>query len=119
MLFALITETIKNAAHIDKAFESCGLLTKESRLDPWLAKVLTAELLFGKKTLPGKSKPEQTILSYKEHFEKYTAEHDGDLKTEGNFYISFFRSLTEINNFSKWLIILRDPLYQLTLNAQL
>ncbi|CAH2074518.1 unnamed protein product, partial [Iphiclides podalirius] len=82
VLFALITETIKHAAHIDKIFECSGLLTKESRFDPWLAKVLTAELLFGKKSLPGKSKPEQTILSYKEHFEKYIAEHEGDLKTE-------------------------------------
>lgn len=90
MLYALITETIKHSADIDKIFEHCKVLENEPRFDPWLAKVLTAELLFGKKLLPGKSKPEQTILSYKEQFEKYASEHQDDLKTEGNvFYISF------------------------------
>ncbi|KAJ8725442.1 hypothetical protein PYW08_003625 [Mythimna loreyi] len=82
VLFALITETIKHASDIDKIFENCKILEKESRLDPWLAKILTAELLFGKKTLPGKSKPEQTVLSYKDQFEKYTSDHQDDLKTE-------------------------------------
>ncbi|XP_061711926.1 28S rRNA (cytosine-C(5))-methyltransferase [Cydia pomonella] len=82
VLYALITETIKHAADIDKLFESSGLPTNEPRLDPWLAKVLTTELLFGKKALPGKSKPEQTILSYKEKFENYTADHPEDAKTE-------------------------------------
>lgn len=91
MLYALITETIKHAADIDRIFESCSLVEKEPRLDPWLAKVLTAELLFGKKSLPGKSKPEQTILSYKDQFEEYTSAHQDDLKTEGNcnFFIYF------------------------------
>lgn len=88
-LFALITETIKHAADIDKVFEFCSLLKNEPRLDPWIAKVLTAELLFGKKALPGNSKPEQTILSYKEQFEKYITEHQDDLKTEGNYFYFF------------------------------
>ncbi|CAH0604360.1 unnamed protein product [Chrysodeixis includens] len=82
VLFALITETIKHAGDIDKIFENCKILENESRLDPWLAKILTAELLFGKKALPGKSKPEQTVLSYKDKFEKYTSDHQDDLKTE-------------------------------------
>ncbi|XP_072943784.1 28S rRNA (cytosine-C(5))-methyltransferase [Epargyreus clarus] len=82
VLFALITETVKHAGDIDKIFESSEILKNESRLDPWLAKVLTAELLFGKKALPGKSKPEQTVLAYKEQFEKYTSEHQDELKTE-------------------------------------
>ncbi|XP_047021364.1 28S rRNA (cytosine-C(5))-methyltransferase [Helicoverpa zea] len=82
VLFALITETIKHASDIDKIFENCKILENESRLDPWLAKILTAELLFGKKALPGKSKPEQTVLSYKDQFEKYTSDHQDDLKTQ-------------------------------------
>lgn len=90
MLFALITETIKHAADIDKVFEHCNIFNTETRLDPWLAKVLTTELLFGKKTLPGKSKPEQTILSYRESFEKYISEHQDDLKNEGNYYFYIF-----------------------------
>lgn len=92
MLYALITETIKHAAAIDKIFESCQILENEPRLDPWLAKVLTTELLFGKKTLPGKSRPEQTILSYKEKFETYKSDHQDDFKTEGNCFLFLCRS---------------------------
>ncbi|XP_026329160.1 probable 28S rRNA (cytosine-C(5))-methyltransferase [Hyposmocoma kahamanoa] len=82
VLYALINETIKHAAEIDKIFESCGLLTKEPRLDPWLAKVLTAELLFGKKELPGNSKPVQTILSYKDRLEKHNTFGQDSSKTK-------------------------------------
>lgn len=85
VLFALITETIKHASDIDKIFEHSKILQNESRLDPWLAKILTSELLFGKKALPGKSKPEQTVLSYKDQFEKYISDNQDDLKTEGNY----------------------------------
>lgn len=85
MLFALITETIKHSDVINKIFESCDILQNEIRLDPWLAKILTAELLYGKKVLPGKSKPEQTISSYKENFEKYLSEHQDDSQIQGNF----------------------------------
>ncbi|CAH3890906.1 unnamed protein product [Pieris brassicae] len=70
VIYALITETIKHSADVDKLFEATGILTKEPRLDPWLAKVIATELIFGKKELPGRSKPEETILSYKELFEK-------------------------------------------------
>lgn len=89
MLYALITETIKHAAEIDKIFESCQILTKEPRLDPWLAKVLAVELLYGKKALPGKSKPEQTILSYKEQFEKIKPEPQDELNTKGKQNLFF------------------------------
>ncbi|CAG9585749.1 unnamed protein product [Danaus chrysippus] len=82
VLYALITETIKHATDIDKIFENCGILAKEQRLDPWLAKILTAELLFGKKTLPGKSKPELTILSYKEQFENFRSENPDEVKSK-------------------------------------
>ncbi|XP_041977733.1 28S rRNA (cytosine-C(5))-methyltransferase isoform X2 [Aricia agestis] len=82
VLFALITETIKHATQIDKILESSGMLEAETRFDPWLAKVLTAELLYGKKSLPGKSKPEQTILSYKDKFEKYISENGDDTETK-------------------------------------
>ncbi|XP_039746981.1 28S rRNA (cytosine-C(5))-methyltransferase [Pararge aegeria] len=82
VLYALINESIKHAADIQKMFESTGILVNEPRLDPWLAKVLTAELIYGKKSLPSKSKPEQTILSYKERFEKFTPEVQDDQKSK-------------------------------------
>lgn len=91
MLFALITEAIKHGADINNMFENSKILQHEPRLDPWLAKILTAELLYGKKALPGKSKPEQTIFSYKEQFENYQSEHQGDVKPEGNYFIFLFR----------------------------
>ncbi|KAF9408837.1 hypothetical protein HW555_011611 [Spodoptera exigua] len=87
VLYALITETIKHASHINKIFENSKILENESRLDPWLAKILTAELLFGKKALPGKSKPEQTVLSYKEQFEKFSSEHKDDFETKDNTFL--------------------------------
>ncbi|XP_034840412.1 uncharacterized protein Nsun5 [Maniola hyperantus] len=82
VLYALINETIKHAVDINNLFESTGILVNEPRLNPWLAKVLTAELLYGKKKLPGKSKPEQTILSYKEQFRKLIPEGEDDEKTK-------------------------------------
>lgn len=85
MLYALVNETIKHAVDIEKIFESTGILVNEPRLDPWLARVLTAELVYGIKSLPGKSKPEQTILAYKERFEKFTPE--GNQKTQGNILL--------------------------------
>lgn len=91
VLYALINETIKHAAEIDKIFENCGLLTNEPRLDPWLAKVLTAELLFGKKELPGNSKPVQTILSYKDQLEKHTTDQESS-KIKGNYFLFLYRS---------------------------
>ncbi|KAI5634669.1 16S rRNA methyltransferase rsmB/F domain-containing protein [Phthorimaea operculella] len=80
-LYALITKTIQHAAELEKIFELCSLFQNEPRLDPWLAKVLATELLFGKKCLPGISKPEKTIISYKEQFEKHTFEQP-DEKTQ-------------------------------------
>ncbi|XP_045781577.1 28S rRNA (cytosine-C(5))-methyltransferase-like [Maniola jurtina] len=82
VLYALINETIKHAVDIQNLFESTGILVNEPRLNPWLAKVLTAELLYGKKKLPGKSKPEQTILSYTEQFRKLIPEVQDDEKTK-------------------------------------
>lgn len=86
MLYALINETVKHAAEIDKIFENCGLLANEPRLDPWLAKVLTAELLFGKKELPGNSKPVQTILSYKDQLDKHNTVGQDSSMAEGNYF---------------------------------
>ncbi|CAF4844469.1 unnamed protein product [Pieris macdunnoughi] len=90
VIYALITETIKHSGDVDKLFEATGILTKEPRLDPWLAKVIATELIFGKKELPGRSKPEETILSYKELFEKVPLP-PVEVKSEGNFLFIYFR----------------------------
>lgn len=69
-VYALVVETIKHAKELDDLLTRSKLLQKETRLQPWLAKILITELLFGKKELKGESKPIQTILSYKNQFEK-------------------------------------------------
>lgn len=40
----------------------------EPRLQPWLAKVLITELLWGKEALSSECKPVQTILAYEQRF---------------------------------------------------
>lgn len=49
---------------LDLLLRKTHILLNEPRLDPWLARVLITELLWGKKTLSSKAKPIQTILSY-------------------------------------------------------
>nr|XP_022903667.1 uncharacterized protein LOC111415987 [Onthophagus taurus] len=63
-LYALTLNCIKYAKQLDVALNKTEMLTKEPRLDAWLAKVLITELLWGKGRLPPGSKPVETILSY-------------------------------------------------------
>jgi putative methyltransferase len=65
-LYALIVHTFQRTDHIEKLFKKSKLLVKEPRFDPWLAKVLVTELLWGKKRLAGESKPVKTILAYEQ-----------------------------------------------------
>jgi len=51
---------------LDKIIDECEILKIENRLDPYVCRVLLAELLFGNQKLSGESKPIVTILKYKE-----------------------------------------------------
>lgn len=62
----MIVNTFQRTTEIEKLLKKSKLLTKEPRLDPWLTKILITELLWGKKRLPGKSKPVQTVLAYEQ-----------------------------------------------------
>ncbi|XP_012146450.1 nop2/Sun-like domain containing protein 5 isoform X2 [Megachile rotundata] len=55
---------IRKSEQLNTILSKTGLLTNEPRLDPWLAKVLITELLWGKKALKTECKPAQIILSY-------------------------------------------------------
>lgn len=68
-LFALVTECIKYQADLEAAFSSLNILTIEKPLDKNLALILATELIFGKKSLPGESKPIKTVLRYKNELE--------------------------------------------------
>ncbi|KRT83787.1 hypothetical protein AMK59_4718 [Oryctes borbonicus] len=65
-LYALVVETLKYSKQLDFLLKRSKLFEKEPRFNPWLAKVLITELLWGKKHLPGQSKPIKTILTYQQ-----------------------------------------------------
>lgn len=56
--------TLQKEAQLNYLLMKTGMLIKEPRLDPWLAKILITELLWGKKSLKTDCKPVQTILTY-------------------------------------------------------
>ena len=69
-LFALVNECVRNEKRLLDAFDEIDLLGQEKPLDKNLALILATELLLGKKTLPGESKPIQTLLRYQSRLEK-------------------------------------------------
>ncbi|KAK9891044.1 hypothetical protein WA026_013372 [Henosepilachna vigintioctopunctata] len=63
-VYALVVETFKREAVIEDLIEKSKLFEKEPRFDPWLAKILICEMLWGKNKMKGDSKPVKTILEY-------------------------------------------------------
>ena len=70
-LFALVSQSLQNEPTLCHAFDEVKLLANEKPLDCDLALILATELLYGKKTLPGDSKPVQTILKYQKKLAKF------------------------------------------------
>ncbi|XP_017779861.1 PREDICTED: probable 28S rRNA (cytosine-C(5))-methyltransferase [Nicrophorus vespilloides] len=66
MIYALVMETMKRFELIDRMMKESELLEKEPRFDPWLARILITELVWRKQSLPGESKPIQTVLAYEQ-----------------------------------------------------
>ncbi|XP_066584129.1 28S rRNA (cytosine-C(5))-methyltransferase [Prorops nasuta] len=63
-IYALTLNTLKRGQELDYLLRKTGILINEPRLDPWLARVLITELLWGKQKLLADCKPINTILSY-------------------------------------------------------
>ncbi|XP_055604536.1 28S rRNA (cytosine-C(5))-methyltransferase [Uranotaenia lowii] len=63
---AMMDLILVNLKQIDDILKRTGLLEKEPRLNPWLAKVLVAEMIFGRGELNGESLPVQCVLRYRE-----------------------------------------------------
>lgn len=87
-------ESIHNIHVLNLLIEKSGILAKEERLDPWLAKILITELLWGKKHLGGDSKPVKTVLSYKQKLLNVLNSSDvcgikNEKKNTGNYCIYF------------------------------
>ena len=69
-LLALVNECVRYENRLLNAFNDVDLLKNEKPLDQSLALILATELLIGKKTLPGESKPILTLLRYQSTLEK-------------------------------------------------
>ncbi|GAB0088553.1 28S rRNA (cytosine-C(5))-methyltransferase [Sergentomyia squamirostris] len=69
-LCGLMTKILQRKPLLDAVIEKSEILQKEERLNPHLAKILIAELLFGSGRLLGTSKPVQTVLSYEKKLRK-------------------------------------------------
>ncbi|XP_076291022.1 nop2/Sun-like domain containing protein 5 [Lasioglossum baleicum] len=64
-LYSLCLNTLQKEEQLNRLLIETGILTKESRLNPWLAKIFITELLWGKKAINTECKPAQSILKYK------------------------------------------------------
>lgn len=99
--------TLRMLPHLDQLFHKTHILTEQPRLDPWLAKVLVTELLWGKKCLKSHSKPVLAVLAYEKKLQEELKnlnyiETSISYKQKGNFiislpiittYLNFFRDL--------------------------
>ncbi|XP_001867201.2 28S rRNA (cytosine-C(5))-methyltransferase [Culex quinquefasciatus] len=63
---AMMDLILVNLTQIKDLVRRTELLEKEPRLNPWLATVLVAELIFGRKELTGDSLPVQCVRRYRE-----------------------------------------------------
>lgn len=69
-IYSLCLNTLQKEAQLNELISKTNLLVNEPRLDPWLAKILITELLWGKKVLNTDCKPGQTIRSYEKQLRK-------------------------------------------------
>lgn len=88
----MAAETTKRKDTLDYLIRKSKILEKETRLDPWLCRVLITELLWGKKKLLGEAKPLKTVLAYKQVLSAHSSD-SGDQEEDssaaapaGNFY---------------------------------
>lgn len=98
-MYALAAETLKKLAQIEFLLKKSKLLEKEPRIDVWLARVLITELLWGKKSLGGESKPIKTILAYQQIFNAHLSDvHNDDFAEEqkGNYSFFFILQIPQI-----------------------
>ncbi|XP_033198044.1 nop2/Sun-like domain containing protein 5 [Bombus vancouverensis nearcticus] len=67
-IYSLCLNTLQREEQLDHLIKKTNILVNEPRLQPWLAKILITELLWGKKALKTECKPAQTILAYEQKF---------------------------------------------------
>jgi len=73
-LMGLAASVLDNTSALEEMLSESQILIKEAPLQEHLAKVLIAELVWGKGSLPGESKPVQAVNKYKHVFAKHKQE---------------------------------------------
>lgn len=84
----MVTTLYDKSEEIENLLKRSKILEKETRLDPWLTKILIVELLWGKGALVGESKPENTVRGYEQIFKAHLTVKPTK-KTEGNPVLKF------------------------------
>ncbi|XP_031849774.1 nop2/Sun-like domain containing protein 5 [Nomia melanderi] len=74
-IYSLCLNTLQKEAQLNYLLNQTGILENESRMDPWLAKILITELFWGKKVIKADCKPVQSILKYKEQLREKINEY--------------------------------------------
>lgn len=92
---AVLKQYIDNRGAIDAAIEKTKILEENPRLNPALCKILVTELIFGRKTLNGESKPVQTVRAYRDRLAEALGV-DGDssnnleTKKKGKIFLNIY-----------------------------
>ena len=67
-IYSLCYKTLAKERQLDYLLKKTNIFVNEPGLNPWLARILVTELLWGKKTLKAKCKPIETVLAYEQKF---------------------------------------------------
>lgn len=89
-----MSETLHHCKELQSIIDQTEILIENPRFDPWLARVLITELLWGKKDLKSEAKPILTVLNYKEKLQQALVQNpdaavDPCDKRKGNCYNIF------------------------------
>jgi len=100
-LYALISKTFHHEDTLERLIKKSKIL-KERKVDPWLIRILITELLFGKQSLSGDSKPVQAVLSYHQMFLAELKETE----KAGSYKLDSYQKRGNVKNYSKFFFVL-------------
>ena len=93
----MVSETLRHSKELQFVIDSSKILVENPRFDPWLARILLTELLWGKKVLKSEAKPILTVLSYKEKVQQaYEQISDADLDPSDRIKGKFLTIISKV-----------------------
>lgn len=63
-MYALTLNTLRKSDQLNQLINKTQILLNEPRFDPWLARILITELIWGKQRLISDAKPIEIVLYY-------------------------------------------------------